>query len=78
MVVYNPHPPLPLEEHIRLLRLLVEGKTQNQIALEFGLSRETIKKRCRDMRRYIGVQTVYEAIAVAVSRGWVSAPKVGK
>lgn len=78
MALYNPHPPLPLEEHIRLLRLLVAGKTQDQIALEFGLSRETIKARCKKMREYIGVETLYQAIAVGVSRGWVEAPKVNK
>jgi DNA-binding NarL/FixJ family response regulator len=74
----NPNPPLPLEEHIRVLRLIVEGKTQDQIALEIGLSPETIKRRCRRAREFIGVETLYQAVAVAVARGWVSAPRSGK
>ncbi len=74
----NPNPPLPFEEHIRLLRLLVEGKTRGQIALEMGLSPVSIKYRCKQMREYFGVETIYQAIAVSVARGWVEVPRVGK
>lgn len=77
MALFNPNPPIPFEEHIRLLRLLVEGKTRGQIATELGFSPLTIKRRCRKARDFLGVETMYQAIAVAVARGWVPAPKAG-
>lgn len=76
--VNNPNPPLSLDEHIRLLRLLMEGKTQDQISLSLKLSRDTIKKRCKRIREDFGVETLIQAAAVAVSLGWIDAPKPGR
>lgn len=73
--IMNPKPPLSLYQHIRVLGLLVEGKTQDQIALDLGLSRDTIKQRCKRIKQDLGVQSLYQAVAVAVSNGWVQAPK---
>lgn len=74
----NPNPPLSLDEHLRLLRLLVAGKTQDQIALNMGKSRETVKRRCKRLREDFGVETLIQATAVAVALGWLEAPKPGE
>lgn len=68
----NPNPKLSLEEHIRLLGLIVEGKTQGQIALSFGLSREAIKKRAQRMRAFFGAESTAQAVAIAISKGLLS------
>jgi DNA-binding NarL/FixJ family response regulator len=67
------------EEERRILHMLaVEGYTQDRVALEISKSRETVKRYCRKIRETIGVESLYQAVAVAVALGWITAPRAGK
>lgn len=63
---------------LRILRLLVEGLTLKQIALEIGVSFETVKRHTRKVRHKTGAETLYQAIAVVVDRGWLRAPRTNE
>lgn len=60
----------------RVVRLLVEGMTQKQTAMELGCKRETVKTHLTNIRRKLGMCSTYQVIAVAVEHGWVRAPKL--
>lgn len=79
MALYMNPPKISLSaDHIRILSLLVDGKTQDQIALEIDRSRETVKRRCKQIRKELRVESLYQAVAIAISKGWVEAPRAGK
>jgi len=63
--------------HKEILQLMVnEGLTQKQIALRLGRAERTIKRHCVEIRELVQVDSIYQAIAVAVARGWINAPKM--
>lgn len=62
--------------HKLILQLMVEGLTQKQIALRLGRAERTVVRYCVEIRQLVRVDSIYQAIAVAVERGWVNAPKV--
>jgi DNA-binding NarL/FixJ family response regulator len=65
--------PNPIQKKILKL-LIVDGYTQGQAAHEINRSRETVKLYCAELRNQLGVDSFYQVIAIAVFRGWVSAP----
>ena len=60
----------------RLVRLLVEGLTQKEMALEVGCAEKTVKRHLAQVRVKIGVVSTYQVVAVAVEQGWVVAPRI--
>lgn len=60
-----------------IIELLVyEGLTQKQIALRLQRDPDTIKHHCERIRKKVGVDSMYQVVAVAVDLGWVMAPQV--
>lgn len=59
-----------------ILAMIVEGLTQNQIALELGCKRVTVKAHLTQIRQKVGAVSTYQLVAIAVERGWVQAPRV--
>ena len=55
--------------------LVVEGLTQKQMALRMDRELVTIKQHFAQIRTKLGVESLYQVVAVAVERGWVNAPK---
>lgn len=60
----------------KLVRLLVEGLTQKEMALELGCAHKTVKAHLAHVRKKIGVVSTYQVVAVAVEQGWVIAPRI--
>lgn len=60
----------------RVVRLLVEGLTQKEMALELQCTRETITWHMSNLRRKINVVSTYQVVAVAIEQGWAHAPKI--
>jgi DNA-binding NarL/FixJ family response regulator len=61
----------------KIIELLVyEGLTQKQIALRLERDPNTIKHHCTRIRKKVGVDSMYQVVAVAVDLGWVTAPQV--
>jgi RNA polymerase sigma factor (sigma-70 family) len=56
--------------------LVVDGFTQKEIALQLEREEVTIKRHFASIRKKIGVSSMYQAVAIAVERGWVSAPEI--
>ena len=56
------------------LQLLADGLSQKQMACKLGKSMGTIKLSFRKVRDRLGLQSNYQVIALAVSRGWVKVP----
>jgi DNA-binding NarL/FixJ family response regulator len=65
----------PTEKKIIQL-LVVQGLTQKEIALQLEREYITVKRHLANIRRKVGVASMYQVVAVAVERGWVSAPKI--
>lgn len=61
----------------KILRLLVEkGLTQKHIALQLQRRQRTIRHHMSQMKIKVGLESLYQVVAVAVELGWVSAPPV--
>ncbi len=65
----------PLQRQIVHL-MAVEGLSQKQIAERISRSPRTIEVRCKQIRMRLGLSSMYQVVALAVQRGWVSAPLV--
>jgi DNA-binding CsgD family transcriptional regulator len=61
------------------LDLLAHGSRSTQIAVELGLSPETVRTHVRNAMRKLGAATRVQAVAIAVETGVVSpsAPRSG-
>lgn len=68
------HQLTPTEQ--RVIRLIVEGMTQQQIALELGCNHNGVKMHMKRIRRKLKFASTYQVIALAVARGWVKAPRL--
>lgn len=59
-----------------LMQMVVDGLTQKQMALIMGTQRNSIKTNLAVVRRRLGVESLYQAVAIVVERGWVRVPPV--
>ncbi len=64
-------------QELRIVRLLVEGLTQKEMALELCCTRQTVKLHLRNLRAKLTVVSTYQVVAVAIEQGWAHAPKIG-
>ena len=65
----------PLQKQIVYL-MAVEGLTRKQIAERTNRSKRTIELRCKQIRKRLGLASMYQVVAFAVHRGWVGPPMV--
>jgi DNA-binding NarL/FixJ family response regulator len=65
----------PLEK--RILQMLVDGFTQQKVAEELGRNVRNTKRHFANIRRRLGVKTMYQAVALCVSYGWVDIDQLG-
>jgi len=62
----------------RLLQMLVDGKSQKQIAFELSKNPRTIHVNFSRLRKRISVDNLYEAVALGVSKKWIKVNKPEK
>jgi len=63
-------PPLT-ERELRVLQLLMAGKTDQQIGQELNVVDRTVRRYLRNIYDKLGVDTRVEAAAQAVRLGWI-------
>ncbi|HEY9163358.1 MAG TPA: response regulator transcription factor, partial [Magnetovibrio sp.] len=56
-----------------ILRLLVDGLTNKQIAIELDLQEITVKIHVRNVYRKIGSQNRAQAVKITLESGWLTA-----
>jgi DNA-binding NarL/FixJ family response regulator len=61
----------PTQTQLLLLQMLADGKTQKEIAFELGKNYGTLALHFMHLRRRLGVETLYQVVAISVKRGWV-------
>jgi DNA-binding CsgD family transcriptional regulator len=59
----------PTQREVQVLRLIVEGRTNPEIAAELGLSRHTVKRHVDNLFAKLGVSSRAEAAAYALREG---------
>ncbi|HEY6116297.1 MAG TPA: LuxR C-terminal-related transcriptional regulator [Candidatus Dormibacteraeota bacterium] len=59
------------KRQIGLLTQLANGATRESAARKLGLPAETVRSRCAAVYDRMGVQNATQAVAVAVSQGWL-------
>ncbi len=64
----------PTQMQRRLLQMLADGKSGKQIAMEMGIHEQTLRTHFSRMRSRIGVETMYQVVAVSVKKGWIKVP----
>jgi len=62
--------PALTEREWAVLRLLVAGKTDQQIGQELSIAERTVRRHLRSIYDKLGVNTRVEAAAQAVRQGW--------
>lgn len=67
----------PTQMQRRMLQMLADGYTQKQIAMELGKNVQTMKQHFYKARERLGVETMYQLMAVAVRKGWVKVNRTG-
>lgn len=61
----------------KILQMLVEeGLIQKQMIVELGIGRQTVYHHYAKIMKKLGVESMYQAVAIAVEHGWVNPPKV--
>jgi DNA-binding NarL/FixJ family response regulator len=58
-----------------VLQMMVSGMKQNQIAERLGISVRTLKYHFSSMKSRLGVETLYQVVAISVQEGWIKPPK---
>lgn len=67
----DPAPPLLSMRGFDVLRLVVEGKTNQEIGFVLGISEKTVEKHLAEVFAKLGVSSRVEAAVRAVREGWV-------
>jgi DNA-binding CsgD family transcriptional regulator len=62
---------IPTPEDLTLLRLLLDGLTDQAIAGRLGVGERTVQRRVRDLIDLVGAQTRLQLIWQAAQRGWI-------
>ena len=57
------------ERQIQVLALVAEGKTDNEIAIQLGLSAKTISSYVQHIRHRFEAQSRAQAVALAIRQG---------
>jgi DNA-binding NarL/FixJ family response regulator len=66
----NPFHPLS-DREMEVLSLVVEGKSNKEIASLLGISHQTVKNHITSISRKFGVEDRTQAVVYALKRGWV-------
>jgi DNA-binding NarL/FixJ family response regulator len=66
----SPFHPLS-EREMEVLNLVVEGKSNKEIASMLGISHQTVKNHITSILRKFGVEDRTQAVVYALKRGWV-------
>lgn len=53
------------------MRLLAQGLTDHEIGRRLGISVITVRRRVQRLSRALGARSRVQAMAMAVSRGWL-------
>jgi DNA-binding NarL/FixJ family response regulator len=56
---------------IKILRLLAQGHSTEDISIRSGIDLELMQKQIRSLTKKLGVSTTVEAVAIAASEGWI-------
>jgi DNA-binding CsgD family transcriptional regulator len=62
---------VPTPEDLTLLRLLLDGLTDQAIAGRLGIGERTVQRRVRDLIDLVACQTRLQLIWQATQRGWI-------
>lgn len=65
-------PPNPTAQECRILRLMAEGKSRNQIAAELGITWRTVDSHKVNLYRRMGFTSIVDAVHYALEHGLVS------
>jgi len=66
----SPFHPLS-DREMEVLVLVVEGKSNKEIANSLGISHQTVKNHITSILRKFGVEDRTQAVVYALKRGWV-------
>lgn len=66
----NPFHPLS-DREMEVLELVVEGRSNKEIAIQLGISHQTVKNHITSILRKFGVEDRTQAVVYALKRGWV-------
>lgn len=73
-VVFAPLTPREME----ILKLIVKGRSNKEIAAELGISRQTVKNHMSSILRKLAVNDRTQAAVLALKRGWIPLTETGK
>ena len=61
----------PTSRELEVLKLVVEGMSNKEIASLLGISHQTVKNHVTSILRKFGVEDRTQAVVYALKRGWV-------
>jgi two-component system, NarL family, response regulator DegU len=73
----NPFHPLS-EREMEVLTCIVRGMSNKEIAIDLGISHQTVKNHVTSILRKFGVEDRTQAVVYALKRGWVELRSRGK
>ncbi len=66
------------QREMEILKLIVDGYSNKEIAAYLGISRQTVKNHISAILRKLAVNDRTQAAVLALKRGWISLEEVGK
>lgn len=61
----------PTPRQLQILQLSADGDTFRAIALELGISQQTVKNHMLELRHRLGAVSSPNAVAIALRLGWI-------